>query len=337
MKRCRAFILISCFLTAAHMLASTSDAAPALKKVRASYSTLAYANPPFWIAKDLGLFEKYGLDVELSHVGGEKGIPAMIGGSLDVVQIGGTATVTAAVQGMDVVILGTFFNRLVFAVHASDQIKDIKDLRGKTIGTGSIGGNSYFAGLVLLSHLGWTLNKDATLLSVGGDPETLMALQQGKFQAGIMSPPTTYAALKAGFREIFNISNLNLPFPTISVVSTRKYIQENPETVLNVLRASSEATYLYKTRPDLVMPVIAKYMRVSKNEPDLLQSHNVYGKYMNETLTVPLDGVKFILNNLSDRLNRPDLKTKNPADFVDSRFTQKLEQEGFFKKLSQTK
>ncbi len=273
--------------------------------------------------------------MELSHVGGEKGIPAMVGGSLDVVQIGGTATVTAAVQGMDIAILGTFFNRLVFALHASDQIKDIRELRGKTIGTGSIGGNSYFAGLILLSHLGWTLNKDASLLSVGGDPETLMALQQGKFQAGIMSPPTTFAATKMGYREIFNIGSLNVPFPTISVVSTRKFIQENPETILNVLRASSEATYLYKTRPDLVLPIISKYMRVSKNEPELLRSHEVYGKYMNETLTVPVDGVKFILNNLAERLNRPDLKSKNPSDFADSRFIQKLEQEGFFKKLSQ--
>jgi ABC-type nitrate/sulfonate/bicarbonate transport system substrate-binding protein len=163
----------------------------------------------------------------------------------------------------------------------------------------------------------------------------LTTLQQGRLQAGVMSPPTTNFAVKAGFREIFNIGSLNVPFPTISVVSTRKFIQENPETILNVLRASSEATYLYKTRPDLAFPVIAKYMRVSKDDPELLQSHGLYGKYMNETLTVPLDGIRFVLNYLSERLNRPDLKSKDPSDFVDNRFIQRLESEGFFKKLSQ--
>jgi len=317
------------------VLSPVSLQAAPLKKISASFTAYAYANPPFWIAKDLGLFEKYGLDVELAHVAGEKGLSAMVGGSLDVVQIGGTAIVSAAVQGMDVVILGTVFDRLVFALHANEQIKDVKELKGKTVGTGSIGGNSYFAGLVLFSKFGWALNKDARLLAVGGSPEVLAALQQGKFQAGIMAPPTTYIAAKMGFREIFNIASLDIPFPTISVASTRKYVKDNPDVILNVLRAASEATYVYKTRPDLANPVIAKYMRVSKDDPELLQSHGLYGKYMNETLEAPLEGIKMILGQLADTLKQPEIRSKNPSDFVDTRFTQKLESEGFFKKLSQ--
>ena len=35
-----------------------------LKKVRLAFSALAYANPPFWIAHDLKLFEKYNLEEE---------------------------------------------------------------------------------------------------------------------------------------------------------------------------------------------------------------------------------------------------------------------------------
>ncbi len=30
------------------------------KKLRLAFSALAYANPPFWIAHELKLFEKYG-------------------------------------------------------------------------------------------------------------------------------------------------------------------------------------------------------------------------------------------------------------------------------------
>jgi hypothetical protein len=40
--------------------------------------------------------------------------------------------------------LGTVFNRLTFAIHASPQIKQISDLKGKTLATGSIGGDSYW-------------------------------------------------------------------------------------------------------------------------------------------------------------------------------------------------
>jgi ABC-type nitrate/sulfonate/bicarbonate transport system substrate-binding protein len=42
------------------------------KKLRLAFSAFAYANPPFWIAQDLKLFEKYGYDSELVYVGGAR-------------------------------------------------------------------------------------------------------------------------------------------------------------------------------------------------------------------------------------------------------------------------
>ena len=63
-----------------------------MKRIRLAYSAFAYANPPFWIAQDLKLFEKYGLDSELVYVSGARPIQAMLGGSIDVSQVGGAAT-----------------------------------------------------------------------------------------------------------------------------------------------------------------------------------------------------------------------------------------------------
>ena len=82
-------------------------------------------------------------------------------------------------------------------------------------------------------------------------------------------------AAKAGYREIFDLASLDFPFPVISVVSTRRFIEANPETVLNILRATAEAIYLYKTRPELTLPVVAKFMRVPKDDPALAQSQQV--------------------------------------------------------------
>lgn len=316
---------------AAFVTPAESQAAP-LTKVRAAFSAFAYANPPFWIAKDLKLFQKYGLDVELVYVSGAKPIQAMLGGSIDVSQVGGAAVVSAAAQGADVVILGTVFTRLVFALHAAPQIKEVGDLKGKTIATGSIGGNSYFAGLVLIRAFGWAPNRDVGLMAAGGSPEVLAAVQQRKFPAGIMAPPTTYLAERMGFRQIFDIASLDFPFPTISVVSTRKFIQANPEVIQNVLRATAEAIYLYKTQPEITLPVVAKYMRVPMDDPSLLQSHQRYGRHMNQTLVPSLEGIKFILDFLTEQ--QAGIKVKEPAAFVDFRFLRQLEEEGFFKKFS---
>jgi hypothetical protein len=78
--------------------------------------------------------------------------------------------------------------------------------------------------------------------------------------------------------------------------------------------------------------VIAKYMRVPKDDPALLQAQETFAKHLNLTLTPSLDGIKFILDFLAEQ--RPALKGKNPADFVNVSFLKKLEDEGFFKKLS---
>jgi ABC-type nitrate/sulfonate/bicarbonate transport system substrate-binding protein len=123
-----------------------------------------------------------------------------------------------------------------------------------------------------------------------------------------------------------------LPFPTISVASTRRFEQENPETILNVLRATSEAVFLYKTQPELTLPVVAKYMRVPKDDPALRESYESYGKQLDQYLKTSPEGIKFILDFLAEQ--RLALKSKNPADFVDVRFVSKLEEEGFFKKVT---
>jgi ABC-type nitrate/sulfonate/bicarbonate transport system substrate-binding protein len=320
------------FLLPVALLVPSELAAAPPKKVRAAFTAFAYANPPFWIAKDLRVFEKYGLDVELVYVGGARNIQALIGGSIDVSQAGGASVVSAAAQGAEVVILGTVFRRLIFAVHAVPQIKEIKELKGKNLAVGNVGGNSYFAGLLFLSRVGLVQNKDVGFRAVNGTPEVLSALQHGQVQAGVMSPPSTSIAARMGFPQIFDIASLDLPFPTISVASTRRFADENPETVLNVLRATAEAIYLYKTQPELTLPVVAKYMRVPKDDPALRESYESYGKQLDQYLRTSPEGIKFILDFLAEQ--RLALKSKKPADFMDLRFVSKLEEEGFFKKFS---
>ncbi|HEV8722463.1 MAG TPA: hypothetical protein VGW77_17745 [Candidatus Binatia bacterium] len=101
---------------------------------------------------------------------------------------------------------------------------------------------------------------------------------------------------------------------------------------MNVLRATSEAIYLYKTQPELTLPVVAKYMRVPKDDPSLRESYESYGKQLDQYLRTSPEGIKFILDFLAEQ--RLTLKSKNPADFIDLRFVNKLEEEGFFKKVA---
>jgi NitT/TauT family transport system substrate-binding protein len=167
-------------------------------------------------------------------------------------------------------------------------------------------------------------------------PQELPAAQAKKLRlafsalaSGVLTPPTSTMAAKLGYREIFDLASLEFPFPVISVVSTRRFIAANPDVILNILKATAEAIHLYKTRPELTIPVVAKYMRVPREDPALVQSQQSLGVHMNQNLAPSLAAIKFVLDFLAEK--QPGLKSKNPADFVDVRFLRKLEEEGFFR------
>jgi ABC-type nitrate/sulfonate/bicarbonate transport system substrate-binding protein len=67
-RRPNVWIFVAGLFLVVLVIATASLAAQPAKKVRLAYSAFAYANPPFWIAHDLKLFEKYGLDTELVYL-----------------------------------------------------------------------------------------------------------------------------------------------------------------------------------------------------------------------------------------------------------------------------
>jgi ABC-type nitrate/sulfonate/bicarbonate transport system substrate-binding protein len=95
--RRRSVQLIVAILTAAVSLVPLALHAASTNKVRLAFSALAYANPPFWIAHESKLFEKYGLETELVYISGSRPIQAMLGSSVDVSQVCGAAAALSPV------------------------------------------------------------------------------------------------------------------------------------------------------------------------------------------------------------------------------------------------
>ena len=96
--RRRSVQLIVAILTAAVSLVPLALHAASINKVRLAFSALAYANPPFWIAHEPKLFEKYGLETELVYINGSRPIQAMPGSSVDVSQVCGAAAALSPVE-----------------------------------------------------------------------------------------------------------------------------------------------------------------------------------------------------------------------------------------------
>src|SRR5918996_5576164 len=74
-----------------------------------SYASVTGSRIPLWIAKDAGLFEKYGLNVNLVVIAaGAAAIGALAGGDVEILGAPGSTTMVSAVRGMPFAIIGTF-------------------------------------------------------------------------------------------------------------------------------------------------------------------------------------------------------------------------------------
>src|ERR1700751_2119429 len=150
-----------------------------------SYASVSGTRAPLWIAQDLGLFEKYGLDVNLVYIAsGVVSVNALLGGSVDIIAASGSSAVTAASRGAPLVIIASL-GHIAYKLIALPSITTVQGLKGKIIGSSRIGAGTDYALKRLLPRLGLTPGKDVQLIPTGiseSDRRLLMMLQ-GKIDA----------------------------------------------------------------------------------------------------------------------------------------------------------
>ena len=94
---------------------------------------------PFLIGKDVGMFEKAGIELDLIYGPTAPGLMQQLAaGSLDVLSIGLTEPIHAAAKGAPVAILRILADVTPYEILAQKNIHRIEDLRGKTVCIGGL-------------------------------------------------------------------------------------------------------------------------------------------------------------------------------------------------------
>src|SRR5581483_7195180 len=145
------------------LLIFTAGAADAqeLKRIRIGYPSLSYRQSNVWVAKEEGLFKKYGLDVEPIFLrGGQVATQALAGGDPPIVNIG--TVVQANLTGFNLVLVAaveTSYDQILFT---RPGITKVEQLNGKRCGISGFGAATHYATLILMNHLNFE-PKDLTL------------------------------------------------------------------------------------------------------------------------------------------------------------------------------
>src|SRR5918993_3619500 len=143
----RSLILVTLIVVVSHSSAS----AQALKKIRIGYPSLSFRQSNVWVAKEMGLFNKYGLEVEPIFLrGGQMATQALVAGDPPIVNIG--TVVQASLQGYNLVLIAAVETKYDQIVFARKGINKLEDLKGKRFGISGYGSVNHIATHILFQH-----------------------------------------------------------------------------------------------------------------------------------------------------------------------------------------
>ena len=308
--------------------------AKAQEKIIVGYDGHAGFQGVVWAAKDLRLFEKYGFTAELVLIpGSARGMAALMSESAHFVQGSATAPLSAYLRGGDVVVVAAALNKFPFSVVTKKEIQKPSQLAGKKIGIVNFGGSNDLA--VTLALKEWNIPRNAvTILASGGAPERLAALLTGALDATVLSPPETVAASRAGLNILANLSELSASFPQTLIMVRRSFLASNRDAVKRFVRAYSEAVHEFKADKSKAIKVYARHLK-QKDQQILEETHDYYAPRFSFPPRIDRIGINNALALV--RQNAKETKATDLTAFVDESLLDELEQEGFFKKLAESR
>ena len=178
--RCGWFTLALCLASAGAFAQDKK-----LERFILANSAVSESRAPLYIAKDLGLFEKHGLNVELVSIRGTAiSTAALLAGEIQMALAGSQTAIAAAAKGAPIALVATV-GPTEYVLVAKPPIITVAQLRGKTIGIGGFGIADYFVLRRLLPRLGLAPDKDIQFLPTDftSSFERVNVMLAGKFDA----------------------------------------------------------------------------------------------------------------------------------------------------------
>ena len=288
-------------------------------------STAAY-----WVAKDGGIFAKYGLDLELIFISGStRGIQSLIAGDVSFVGAIGTAVINGRLAGGDIAIVSSLTNTLPYYIIGKPTIKSPENLKGKTAAVHIPGTSADFALRLALTRAGLAY-KDIKAVTVGGSPARIASVVTGQLDFTIVQDAEKISGEQAGLRVIMDLAKLKIPFQLTCTATSGKMIRENTDTVRRMVRAMAETVYYYKTRKEDVIKIMQKYTRGHSRQ--ILEE--IYASYNDLLVKDTYPTVEGLKNTLEVQASfDPRAVRAKAEDFVDLRFVDELKKTGFVDKL----
>lgn len=281
-----------------------------------------------YVAEARGLFDKYGLDVELERVkSGTEAIAFLTQGTVDV---GGIAIVTSLWnswnRGLEVKVIApgglepmeNSPTALLVRKTLADEGKvgDIADLKGMRVAVaGGPGSGGEYLAAKALERADLTI-RDVELMNIA-NPDMPAAMEAGSIDAALAGTPFSDQMVEAGTAQVL-ATDLTPGLMTVAFVGSGKFVAERPEAAERFVLALTEAARLMQGDDYLSAENIEAYLTYTNSTEEALRKSSpvIYDPNM----TIPVDGLADV-----ERVHRENGRTdyEEPIDLskvIDEQF-----------------
>ena len=295
--------------------------------LRGVHNALGGTMTPAFVAQDLGLFTKHGLQHSLQYIAATTAVQALASGSEEIGLVGNQC-VDIGLEGADTVYIAGTASRFIFQLYGDSAIQTVADLKGKVITATQPAASTDYAARLLLRKHGLVPDKDVKIIYAGSSPALLSMLKAGNASAGLINPPATYQAQELGMKQIVNVTELNIPFIFVAVCTTRRVLQQKSEAVSRYLRAYTEAISIILRDKETTLKIMGKNMKMD-NRQWVEAVYDDLSKVLQRTPYITKAEVQAVL----EVVKSPKSAQVKPEDFYDNSLLQKLDSSGFIASL----
>ena len=238
------------------------------EKVRFSVAAVTGSYMDEFVAIERGFHREEGLSVEMIRAGGGIATQALLAGDLHFSTSAGSA-LSAMLRGAEIKVVYTNIDRPGYQLWSGqNDIKQLKDLRGKRVGVTSRGDTQELSVRLLLRKHGIDANSVA-YVPVGFGAQRLAALQAGSVDA-VPLGAGDFAQLKQPKGHMLGDTEKEIRFAYVGLAVASKLIARQPELVEKFLRSVIKGREYARRYRDQTITILGKYTQRKRefNEVD---------------------------------------------------------------------
>jgi len=298
--------------------------------IRIAYSGVSASGTPVWLAKEEGGFARHGLEADLVAVRSAPiQVTALVSNEVQFVRGSASSMLTAAAQGAKLkIILSLFAERASYNFLVAPSITKPSDLRGKKIGVQDFSGLLWSLTMLSLREMGLDPQKDNINIQAIGDSTVIaQSLASGIIDGAALDRLQSARLQGLGIKVLFDLAKI--PLPSSPFMASEAFIQKNPQTVENFIKALIEASAIMPHRRERGVAILQKYLKTDRQLAELGY------KFLLEDLApytfVTVKGLKTAQDVIV--LRDPKITKFNVEELLDQRILTKVVKSGYVEEI----